>query len=370
MNSVIIAAAGVGLRAKTGKNKILFDMGCLSMCLSAFKDSGVIDEFIVAARPKDIEEIKTFLPPYVKIAEGGATRTESVKNALSFVTGDVVLIHDAARPYVSARIIKDCCAAAKRFGGAVTAVPSTDTVCKADENFVCEYCGKKGVFSVQTPQAFLTDKIKEAYAFAGDKSFNDDGEVYKNRFGTLAVVEGERTNVKLTYPEDFNAKPIDYRFGTGFDCHKLVPGRKLILGGVTIPHEKGLLGHSDADVLTHAVMDAIFSACAMRDIGYWFPDTDEKYKDADSMLLLKKTLDIVGKEGFRVKSVSACIMAERPKLKNIIPDITKSLAAALNVSESDVGISATTLEGLGFVGREEGICVHATATVEKRDFKI
>ncbi|MBO5066768.1 MAG: 2-C-methyl-D-erythritol 2,4-cyclodiphosphate synthase [Clostridia bacterium] len=186
--------------------------------------------------------------------------------------------------------------------------------------------------------------------------------------GDLSLYDGDAKNVKLTYAQDFELlsdKPT-HRFGTGFDCHKLVENRKLILGGVTIPHDKGLLGHSDADVLTHAIMDAILSSLSLRDIGYHFSDKDPKYKDADSMKLLSTVLEMVDKEGYKVESISATIMAEKPKLLPHIPSITKNLADALSLQTSLVGIGATTLEGLGFVGREEGICVHATAVLVKK----
>ena len=156
-----------------------------------------------------------------------------------------------------------------------------------------------------------------------------------------------------------------FRIGYGEDIHELVENRKLILGGITIPHDKGLLGHSDADVLTHAIMDAVLSACAMRDIGYHFPDTDQAYKGADSIELLKKVMQIIGEKGFSITSIGASIMAEKPKLLKFIPIIAKNLANALDIKVEDVGLGATTLEGLGFVGREEGISVHANVTVKK-----
>ena len=155
------------------------------------------------------------------------------------------------------------------------------------------------------------------------------------------------------------------RIGNGYDVHRLVVGRKLILGGVEIENEVGCLGHSDADVLTHTIMDAILSALSMRDIGYHFSDKDPAYKDADSMKLLEKVLKMISEKGYRVRNVSATVMAEKPKLLPHIPSITQNLAAALNLSTDSVGIGATTLEGLGFVGREEGICVHATSTLIK-----
>ena len=366
--SVILAAAGSGNRAKQGKNKIFSDVGgvpCIKKTFDAFYSSGLIHEYVVAAKSEDEKEMKSLLPDFVKFAAGGKERTDSVKNALALVSGGIVLIHDAARPFVSEKIIKECIESAEKYGSGITAIPSRDTVAKTTDT-AAKYLGKNDLYLIQTPQAFKTEEIKSAYAFAGDKAFNDDGEVYLNRFGRINFVAGDKNNIKLTYPEDFAAlKPAETRFGTGFDCHRLVENRKLILGGVEIPFDKGLLGHSDADVLTHAVMDAILSTCAMRDIGYWFPDSDDKYKGANSMDLLAEVLKMVGEKGFKVESVAAVIMAEKPKLLKHIPAITESLATALGIPPDKAGITATTLEGLGFVGREEGICVHANAVVVK-----
>lgn len=368
--SVILACAGKGERAGQNKNKLLVSVSgatAIQRVYNAFKKTGLINQYIICAAKRDEKEIAALLSgeDYV-FSDGGNTRTQSVKNALSLVTGDVVLIHDGARPFVSARIIKDVIAAASEKGGAITATPTRDTVYSVkNEN----YLGKDGLYLVQTPQGFKTELIKKAYLLAGDGVYNDDGEVYKTFIGELAVVNGETDNVKITYPEDLIRLNGDtgVRFGTGFDCHELVAGRKLILGGIEIPHGKGLKGHSDADVLTHAVMDALLSAAAKRDIGYHFPDTDPKYEGADSMMLLKEVLSIIKKDGYRPKSVSAVIMAQKPKLLDYIPKITVNLAEALGVSAENVGITATTLEGLGFVGREEGICVHANAVIDKKD---
>ena len=364
--TLILAAGGSGERAKLNKNKILTEVdgtACIKKTFDAFYSSGLIDEYVVAARQEDAEEIRSLLPDFVKTVGGGVTRTESVKNALKATTGDVVLIHDAARPFVTEKIIKDCIESAIKYGSGVAAIPSRDTVVKYDGK--TEYLGKNGLYLIQTPQGFKTIEIKAAYEKAGDTAFNDDGEVYLNCFGTLKLVAGDKDNIKLTYPEDFCNIKTETRFGTGFDCHRLVENRKLILGGVEIPFDKGLLGHSDADVLTHSIMDAILSACSMRDIGFWFPDNDEKYKGANSMKLLAEVLRMINEKGFKVTSVSAVIMAEKPKLLKHISAITENLATALGISPDKVGISATTLEGLGFVGREEGICVHANAVVVK-----
>lgn len=414
--SLILAAAGKGERAGFEENKLFFKGAdgktVLERTFFAFVNSGIVGEYVVAVSEKDEKRIKTLLPREAKIVLGGKTRSESVKNALAAVTGDIVLIHDGARPFVSAEIIKNCAESAEKFGSGIVAEESRNTVCRAENGEIAEYLGKSGLYSVQTPQGFQTELIKKAYALAGEENFNDDGEVYAKFIAPPRIVKGSAENVKLTFKEDFknagnNAKACgadypqgagcrggvfggatgsdthtatnagcsqsagastragEYRFGTGFDCHKLVTGRKLILGGVEIPHAKGLLGHSDADVLAHAITDAIFSAAAMRDIGYHFPDTDPAYEGADSIKLLKTALKIVGEKGFFVTSVSATIMAEKPKLLKRIPEITENLASALGISADKVGIAATTLEGLGFVGREEGICVSATATLIK-----
>lgn len=367
--SVIIAAAGKGLRAGFEKNKLLVDFNgenTLSRTFGAFVKSGLIDEYIVTASSEDEAEIRATFPSEVKIVAGGATRTESVKNALGAVTGDIVLIHDGARPFVTKEIIADCIEGAKQNGGAITALPSRDTVLE-NENGKTEYLGKSGLYSVQTPQGFKTELIRRAYELAGDEAFNDDGEVFKRFIGEPALVNGGANNVKLTYKEDFEIFGAlgEYRTGTGFDCHKLVTGRKLILGGAEIPHDKGLLGHSDADALCHAITDAILSAAALRDIGYYFPDTDPAYKDANSVELMKKAAALVADKGYKVCSVSACIMADKPKLLKFVPEMVKNIAVALDIPKENVGIGATTLEGLGFVGREEGICTRAAATIRR-----
>ncbi len=368
--SLILACAGKGARAGYSENKLwqkIDGESVLSRSLSAFKKSGLINQYVITANQDDFERISKLYGKDCVIVKGGKTRTESVINALHVVDGDIVLIHDGARPFVTVKMIKDCIDTADKYGSAIPIVPSRDTIVETDGQKIDKYLGKDTLSSVQTPQGFKTNLIKDAYAHAGAHAYNDDGEVYKELIGNLHFYSGDYSNVKLTYQQDFESTKIipEYRFGVGFDCHRLVENRALILGGVTIPHDKGLLGHSDADVLTHAIMDAILSAYSNRDIGYHFSDKDAKYKDACSMDLLKQVLDMTKNAGFKVVSVSASIMAEKPKLLNHIPTITESLAHALTLSTEKVGITATTLEGLGFVGREEGICVHATATLVK-----
>ena len=372
--SLILTCAGKGQRAGFNQNKLLVTVDgktCLERSLIAVTSSNLIDQLIVTASHDDFDTICEICKPYnATVVLGGETRTQSVANGLALCDGDITLIHDGARPFVSKQLIANCIDGAIKHGGVIPVVPTRNTVVKTNGKIVCDYLGKSDIFAVQTPQAFKTENIKLAYSKIGDRSFNDDGEIYKTFIGDLFLVEGQADNVKLTYPEDFNFskdsknKPL-YRFGVGFDCHKLVEDRKLILGGVQIPHDKGLLGHSDADVLTHAIMDAMLSAVALRDIGYHFPDNDPTYKGANSMKLLEKVIDLVKEQGYQIESLSASIMAEKPKLLKIIPTITQSLSNALSIDASNIGLTATTLEGLGFVGREEGICVHANVTLKR-----
>lgn len=366
--SLILACAGKGTRTGFTKNKILHPVDgqpCFLKALNVFMDSGKIDEYVVAANAEDVDEIKSLVGNSVKVISGGSTRSASVKNALDNVSGDVVLIHDGARPFVSKKMVCDCIETTLNFGSAIACIPCINTIANVDGDEITNYVGKSGLYSIQTPQGFFTEEIKKAYDLSNGITNNDDGGIYMQFVKNLHVYIGDTANVKLTFKEDFVRPEKDIRFGTGFDCHRLTEGRDLILGGVKIPHDKGLLGHSDADVLTHAVMDALLSGAGLRDIGFYFPDNDVKYKNADSIKLLKKVVSLIKNDGFTVKSISAVIMAEKPKLLNHIPTIKGNLSKVLHLPIEKIGLSATTLEGLGFVGREEGICVRANAVLEK-----
>lgn len=368
--SLLLACGGKGVRAGLSQNKLLYKVDgatILEKTLSAFYSSGLIDEYVVVVSNEDFSLFRKLIPKEVILVEGGDTRSQSVKNGLSAVSGDIVLVHDGARPFISSKMIKDCIDTANKFGSAIPLVPSPNTLCTKSGEIIENYLGKDEIYQIQTPQGFITKDLIKAYSLSDNKVFNDDGEVYKNYIGQVHSYQGDAKNIKLTYKEDFdklnNSESV--RAGVGFDCHKLVENRKLILGGIEIPHDKGLLGHSDADVLTHAIMDAMLSSVAERDIGYHFPDTDEKYKGANSVKLLKKVIEICKNKGYKIKSLSAVIMAEKPKLLKRIPEITDNLAKVLSISPDFIGLTATTLEGLGFVGREEGICVNASVIMQE-----
>lgn len=379
MVSVIITCAGSGERAGFGFNKLLKDIGGITpfeKTICAFADSGVIDEIIVVCAKQD-EEIfrQKCLDRSINavFATGSTTRSKSVLNGLKVVSGDIVLIHDGARPFVSKRIIRDCVKTATEFGSAITAVPLTDTIgeviAPAEENGekLLVSSSREGKYVIQTPQGFKTELIRKAFSLASDDEiFTDESGVFCKYIGKCHIVEGEVANKKLTYAEDFSVDGDGKLFvGTGFDLHLLAEGRKLILGGVEIPHDKGLLGHSDADVLTHAIMDALLSSASLGDIGRHFPDTDDKYKGISSILLLQNVLDLLKKSGYKPINVSAVIQAQKPKLSKYVDTIRANLAKNLGLEESAVGITCTTLEGIGIVGREEGIAVQAYCLTKK-----
>ena len=356
----MIPAAGKGRRAGFSENKIfhLLPDGrtVLERAASAFFPFA--DEVIIAADPAEEGRVRALFGSRVRVVTGGKTRTDSVRRALETATGEIVLVHDAARPYVSEAVIRDCIASVKKYGSGIPALPTADTVCAAEGGEMTFSYGKT-LFAVQTPQGFYTEDLRRAYRLAKGE-YADDSAVYAAFCRPPRLCAGGAENRKLTFAADF---PPRYAVGEGFDCHAFAAGRKLVLGGVEIPHDRGLLGHSDADVLTHAVMDALLSGVGEGDIGVQFPDTDPAYRGISSMLLLERVMQIVARKGRRVESLSAVLMAEKPKLKNFLPAIAENLAAAVGIPY--VGLSVTTLEGLGFVGREEGICARASALLRE-----
>lgn len=374
MTTAIILCAGKGERAGFGYNKLLKDQGGITpfeKVVSVFHRSKSIDEIIIACSSEDLPIFKQkCLDKSINAAFiiGGKTRTESVRNALDKVSGDVVLIHDGARPFVSSDIIDLCAATARLFGSAITTILPTDTVCEIGKDEEGEYIlssSRKSKRIVQTPQGFKTDLIKKAYSMIKpDDAFTDDSGVFAKYIGKCRLCEGSPDNKKLTFANDFSFSGEVF-CGVGFDLHRLVENRKLILGGIEIPHDKGLLGHSDADVLTHAIMDAALSSASLGDIGRHFPDTDDRYKGISSMILLEKVIELLHSRGYKLINVSAVIQAQKPKLAPTVDKIRTNLAKKLGLDESAVGITCTTMEGIGIVGREEGIAVTAYCLTKK-----
>ncbi len=367
--TLVLACAGKGSRANFPCNKIFAKIdgeSVISKTFSAFNQAKKIDEIIIVYSKGEKELIESLLPPTdktIKFVEGGETRFLSIKNALATIDEGVVLIHDGARPYINKESIDAIIKSVLIYGSGVACTPLTDTIVETDGYDNILSSSRKNKFSATTPQAFKVIEIKRAYELAKTgEDFTDDAGVYTAFIGKCKLVEVNKDNIKLTYQSDFN-RPTPTRVGTGFDLHKLVPDRKLILGGVEIPHDKGLLGHSDADVLTHAIMDALLSSASLRDIGYHFSDKDEQYKDISSMVLLERVMQMLKEKGLKPLNVSAVVMAEKPKLSKFVPEITKSLATAMQMDTNNIGITLTTLEGIGTVGREEGIATQAYVMV-------
>ena len=364
--TAVIAAAGSGKRSGQTQNKIFSSLGGVPVIYKtvyAFSEVKKIDEIVIIysnGEDKKLKEILSDINKPIRYVLGGETRFDSVKNALDTIEGGAVLIHDGARPFISERDISAVIKSVLLYGSGVLATPLTDTVLETDGNVEIFASGRKNKLSATTPQGFMASDIKKAYAHASaSDGYTDDAGIYTATLGKCKAVLAKDNNKKLTYPEDFESLPPYSKCGTGFDLHRLVENRKLILGGIEIPHDKGLLGHSDADVLTHAIMDAILSSASMRDIGYHFSDKDPKYKDVSSMKLLSEVMKMLKIKGLKPVHVSAVVMAEKPKLSPYREQITENLANALELDINSVGITFTTLEGIGTVGREEGIASQA-----------
>ena len=325
-----------------------------------------IDEVIVTSSVFDFEEISALCAPFgYKVITGGQTRTQSVKNALEGVTGDIVLIHDGARPFVSEKLIKDCIESVKRYGSGICAVNATDTAVYNNGRI-----DRNRLYLLQTPQGFFTEDIKKAYALAGGKTYTDDSAVYGEFIKEPHIVEGENTNVKLTYREDFNRglPPLPAagnNIGLGVDVHAFGEGNFVTLAGVKIPCDRGLIAHSDGDVVIHAVMDAMLSAAGLKDIGHYFPDTDPAYENADSGKMLASVIGLLKQKGLYPATVSISVQAEKPRLAGHIEAMKANLSGLTGVPAQRIAIAAGTCEGLGFVGEGFGICAYSIVALKE-----
>jgi len=376
----LIVAAGKGSRSGIGYNKVYYPLnGCcvLSHSIRAMCGSGLFDGVTVVISREDIDLFEANLQrdgtrDLVRaIAYGGATRQESVYNGLCALPEDtqLVAIHDGARPFVSAEVIRATLESAEACGSGVISTPVIDTIKQTDsDGYAVATPPRDSLRAVQTPQAFRYAEIMAAHRQAMAENYNstDDAALYEHVYGKVKLVQanGAERNKKLTNPEDFQAMPV-LRIGTGYDVHRLVEGRKLILCGVEIPYEKGLLGHSDADVALHALMDALLGAAGLGDIGRHFPDSDPQYKGADSMMLLRTVVQRLAEKGYAASNVDVTIVAQRPKLKDFIPQMNLNVAEALGIPPEWVNVKATTTEKLGFEGEGLGISAQSVAMIRK-----
>lgn len=366
----MVLAAGKGTRI--GFDKMLYKLDRYEVAhhsISAFQENEYVDCIIVAAG-ENYEEIKEIAGRFSKVktvVKGGATRALSVINAIETIEGEgVVAIHDGARPFVSQRVINAAIDGAFTHSAAVPCVKVKDTIKVSDGGFIDATPDRNTLYITQTPQAFDVSLYKKLVAEYFDDTVTDDAQLFEKAGVQVKITPGAYENYKITTIDDIK-KETKMRIGHGYDVHKLVEGRKLIMGGVEIPYEKGLLGHSDADVVLHAVSDALLGALALGDIGKHFPDTDPRYKGADSLVLLGHVADMVFDHGADVENVDVTILCQRPKLAPHIPKMRENIANALHCDISRISVKATTEEGLGFTGEGLGIAVHSVCLLKTTD---
>jgi 2-C-methyl-D-erythritol 4-phosphate cytidylyltransferase/2-C-methyl-D-erythritol 2,4-cyclodiphosphate synthase len=307
----------------------------------------------------------------ISLVTGGATRQASVRRALEALVDaapTTVLIHDAARPHCPADVVAGLLSALGIHAGAAPVLPVVDSIALAEEGLMTGTVGRDSLRRVQTPQAFRFSAILAAHrAWAGEANAGDDAQVARAAGLAVALVEGDERLRKLTFPADFRSGEAMVRSGTGFDVHRLAEGEELWLCGVRIAHEKGLAGHSDADVGLHAVVDAILGACAQGDIGQHFAPSDPRWKGTPSEKFIVHAAELAEKAGYRVGNVDLTLICEAPSIAPHREAMRRKLAALLGVETSQVSVKATTTERLGFTGRGEGIAAQAVATLIPRE---
>ena len=365
--AAIIVAAGRGSRAGGEVPKqwqSLAGQAVLAHTLRAFAGMTVV----LVIHPDDRDRAAA-LAPGLRLVAGGASRAESVRNALEALDGQGisrVLIHDGARPLVARALIDRVLAALDHAPAAAPALPVSDALWRGAAGLVSGTQERAGLFRAQTPQGFRFDAILAAHR-AHPGGALDDVEVARAAGLDVAIVEGDEDNLKLTFPGDFaraeailRARDLDIRLGNGYDVHAFCDGDHVWLCGVKIPHSRGLLGHSDADVGMHALTDAIYGALAKGDIGRHFPPSDPQWKGAASHIFLAHAAGLAREMGFQISNCDVTLVCERPKIGPHALEMASELARIMGVDAARVSVKATTSERLGFTGREEGIAALAT----------
>ena len=369
-DSEVILACG-GKSTRMGQNKLLVPICAKPCILRSCEAFDKIDEVrrIIVAAPKELwreySEILSPLRTPVTFVDAGATRQESVMNGVEEAKEEIIMIHDGARPLISRRTILDSIADTIKYGSSVVCVPCKDTI-RYDDGCKAYSPDRKSLYAVQTPQSF-SRRLYLYAAHMADSDYTDDAQLLDSAGFKPHITIGEYANIKLTTPEDIimanSLSGSGIRIGHGYDVHRLVEGRRLVLGGVEINYQRGLLGHSDADVLTHALMDSLLGAAALGDIGKLFPDNDPEYEGANSIRLLERVAKLLAEKGYSILNCDITVIAQAPKLSPHIGSMRQRLSAAMGIPVERVSVKATTEEGLGFTGQKEGIAAHAVSLI-------
>ena len=376
--AAIIPAAGSGTRMNTALPKQFLPLAgipILVRTVSKFTCCPFISQIIVAAPKDSLADTRNMLTSFrvgqmpVTVVQGGSRRQDSVKAGLDAVNEDVeiVLVHDGARPLVSPDLISRCYQQIIVAGAAIAAIPVKDTLKKEAPGPVVDTTVDRSLlWQAQTPQGAAKKILVKAFEKGLHLEVTDESALLEKLGIPVSLVYGETANIKITSPEDleFGEKLLNQhanvmKIGHGFDAHRFTEGRKLVLGGEEIDHTLGLAGHSDADVLTHALCDAVLGALGKGDIGRHFPDTDTAYKDIRSTILLERVIGLAREQGFSIANADITIICQAPKLAPYIEKMRANLAACCKTSNQNINIKATTTEKMGFTGRQEGISCHA-----------
>jgi len=381
--AAIIPAAGSGSRLGTDIPKQFLELGgipILVQTVARFLEVSEIRSIVIPLPEEHKTSAVRLLQQYfstdqhqrLRLVSGGSTRQESVLAGLNALPADTdfVLVHDGARPFVRPELIRQCLQETIRHGAAIAAVPVRDTIKEvAPSGAVVTTVDRSRLWQAQTPQAATVALLRQAYEVASEDGFagTDEASLLEHAGIPVRVIEGSEMNIKITRPDDLilaakMKKETDMlRIGHGFDAHRFVIGRHLILGGADIPFDLGLEGHSDADVVVHAFIDALLGAIGAGDIGKHFPDNDPQYKNISSLKLLEETIRLVQERQLSICNADITIVCQRPKLAPYIDEMRANLAEVCFVSTENINIKATTTEMMGFTGRGEGIAVYAVA---------
>ena len=391
---VILPAAGFGARMQSSTPKQFLELAgepILVRTIKAFVRCTEIHSLVIAVAADQRPNMETLLDDYLSAGQqhkiifttGGATRQLSVKAGFDAMPAEIqiILVHDGARPLVSGGLIRACLQTIINKGAAIAAIPVNDTIKRINaDKTIGKTINRSDLYSAQTPQGAIRHLFEKAYRIAEKDGFTgtDESSLFEHAGIPVAVVEGEERNIKITRPGDLQiaqgllgekrvlgGKNNMLRIGHGFDAHRLEKGRKLILGGEHIEYTKGLLGHSDADVLTHALIDAILGALGAGDIGSHFPDTDNSYKGINSLMLLEKIIDLTNGKGYAISNTDLTVLCQAPKLAPHLKNMRQNLSRICNISPESINIKATTTEKMGYIGRGEGIAAHAIVLLKK-----